>query len=234
MSPRLLLISNSTCHGRGYLDHCAEEIRAFLGDRRRLAFVPFALFDHEAYGRTVASRLEELGVETTTVSPDEAGQRALEEAESVFVGGGNTFRLVDALQRSGLLGAIRSRVRSGLPYMGSSAGTNIAAPTIKTTNDMPIVQPASFEALALLPFQINPHYLDPDPSSKHMGETREQRIVEYLEENEVPVVGLREGAWIRVEGAHTTLGGARGARIFRRGQDPEERATGTSLDDLLS
>lgn len=232
MAKRLLLISNSTCHGRGYLDHCAEEIRDFLGGRKRLAFVPFALHDREGYGRIVRERLSLLGIETVTVSANERGRRTVAEAECLFVGGGNTFRLVDTLQRSGLLEAIRERVLAGIPYMGSSAGTNIAAPTIRTTNDMPIVQPASFEALNLLPFQINPHYLDPDPSSSHMGETREQRLREYLEENEVPVVGLREGAWIRVEEGRTALGGENGARIFRRDMDPEERGPGASLDDL--
>src|SRR5262249_19579645 len=125
------------------------------------------------------------------------------------------------------------RALAGMPYMGSSAGTNIAAPTIRTTNDMPIVQPASFEALGLVPFQINPHYLDPDPKSTHMGETREQRLREFHEENEAPVVGLREGAWMRIEGDRAILGGARGARIFRRDEEPEERGTGDSLDDLL-
>jgi dipeptidase E len=233
MSTRLLLISNSTCHGRGYLDHCAEEIREFLGERRRLAFVPFALYDREGYGRIVRERLAPLGIETVTVTSDERGHRAVAEAECLFVGGGNTFRLVDTLQRSGLLQALRGRALEGVPYMGSSAGTNIAAPTIRTTNDMPIVQPASFEALGLLPFQINPHYLDPDPGSAHMGETREQRLMEYLEENEVPVLGLREGAWIRAEENRAVLGGENGARIFRRGADPEERGPGAGLDDLL-
>src|SRR6185295_14640441 len=126
-------------------------------------------------------------------------------AEAVSVGGGNTFRLLDTLQRSGLLGPLRLRVLAGMPYVGASAGTNIAAPTIKTTNDMPIVQPASFEALDLLPFQINPHYLDADPASPHMGETREERLREYLEENQAPVVGLREGAWLDRDGARLTL-----------------------------
>ena len=143
------------------------------------------------------------------------------------------WRLLKTLQDSGLLSILRERALAGIPYLGSSAGTNIAAPTIRTTNDMPIVEPASFEALGLVPFQINPHYLDADPKSTHMGETREQRLREFHEENETPVVGLREGAWIRVEGDRATLGGACGARIFRRGLEPEERGTGDSLDDLL-
>ena len=230
---RLLLISNSTNHSQGYLDHVLGEIDAFLGPVRRLLFVPFALKDREGYGAKVRDRLAAIGVEVSTLTADEAGRRAVREAEAVFTGGGNTFRLLKTLQDSGLLPLLRERVLAGIPYMGSSAGTNIAAPTIRTTNDMPIVQPASFEALGLVPFQVNPHYLDPDPQSTHMGETREQRLREFHEENETPVVGLREGAWIRIEGDRALLGGTRGARIFRRGAEPKERGTGESLDDLL-
>jgi dipeptidase E len=232
MPRRLLLISNSTNHGQGYLDHVLSEIDGFLGPVRRLLFVPFALRDRAAYGAKAGERLAAIGVEVTTLTADEAGRRLAGEAEAVFTGGGNTFRLLRTLQESGLLPILRERALAGIPYIGSSAGTNIAAPTIRTTNDMPIVEPASFEALGLVPFQINPHYLDPDPGSTHMGETREQRIREFHEENETPVVGIREGAWIRVEGDHATLGGARGARIFRRGLEPEERGAGESLDDL--
>jgi dipeptidase E len=233
MPHRLLLISNSTNHGQGYLDHVLSEIDAFLGPVRRLVFVPFALQDRQGYGAKFGERLKAIGVEVRTLTADDAGRRLAEEAEAIFTGGGNTFRLLKTLQDSGLLSVLRERALAGVPYLGSSAGTNIAAPTIRTTNDMPIVQPASFEALGLVPFQINPHYLDADPGSTHMGETREQRLKEFHEENETPVVGIREGAWIRVEGDRATLGGARGARIFRRGQEPEERRTGESLDDLL-
>ena len=233
MPRRLLLISNSTNHGQGYLDHVLAEIDNLLGSIRRLAFVPFALKDRQAYGVKAAERLKAIGVEVTTLTDDEAGRRLAGEAEAVFTGGGNTFRLLKTLQDSGLLAILRERALAGMPYIGSSAGTNIAAPTIRTTNDMPIVQPASFEALGLVPFQINPHYLDADPSSSHMGETREQRIKEFHEESDTPVVGIREGAWMRIEGDRAVLGGSRGARIFRRGQEPEERRTGESLDDLL-
>lgn len=233
MPSRLLLISNSTNHGQGYLDHVLSEIDDFLGPIRSLVFVPFALKDREAYGAKVGERLKAIGVEVRTLTADEAGRRLAGEAEAVFTGGGNTFRLLKTLQDSGLLPILRERAQSGMPYIGSSAGTNIAAPTIRTTNDMPIVQPASFEALGLVPFQINPHYLDPEPSSTHMGETREQRIKEFHEENETPVVGIREGAWIRVEGNRAILGGSRGARIFRRDSEPEERPAGAALDDLL-
>jgi dipeptidase E len=233
MPRRLLLISNSTNHGEGYLDHVLAEIEDFLGPVRRLVFIPFALKDREAYGARARERLAAIGVEVATLTADEAGLRLVHQAEAFFTGGGNTFRLLKALQGSRLLPLLRERARAGIPYLGSSAGTNIAAPTIRTTNDMPIVQPASFKALGLVPFQINPHYLDPDPGSTHMGETREQRLREFHEENETPVVGLREGAWLRVEGDRATLGGTRGARIFRREQEPQERGTGEGLDDLL-
>ncbi len=230
---RLLLISNSTNHGEGYLDHVLPEIDRFLGPVRRLVFIPFALKDREGYGAKARERLAAIGVEVATLTADEAGRRSLREAAAVFTGGGNTFRLLKTLQAAKILPLLRERALAGMPYLGSSAGTNVAAPTIRTTNDMPIVQPASFTALGLVPFQINPHYLDPDPGSTHMGETREQRLKEFHEENETPVVGLREGAWLRIEGDRATLGGIRGARIFRRGEEPEERRTGDSLDDLL-
>ena len=233
MARRLLLISNSTNHGQGYLDHVLQEIDGFLGPVRRLLFVPFALQDRAGYGAKVGERLAAIGVEVATLTADEAGRRMAAGAEAVFTGGGNTFRLLKTLQDAGLLAILRERALAGMPYMGSSAGTNIAAPTIRTTNDMPIVEPASFAALGLVPFQLNPHSLDPDPGSTHLGETREQRLKEFHEENETPVVGLREGAWLRIQGDRATLGGARGARIFRRGEAPEERGTGESLDDLL-
>jgi dipeptidase E len=229
---RLLLLSNSTNHGAAYLGHAMEAIRDFLGPARRVAFVPFALADRGGYTEKAAARFAREGIDLAGLTPDARGHRALAEAEAVFVGGGNTFRLLLALQTSGLLSALRDRVTDGLPYLGASAGTNIAAPTIRTTNDMPIVEPRGFEALGLLPFQINPHYLDADPSSRHMGETREERIREFLEENDVPVLGLREGAWLRVEGSSARLGGHT-ARLFRRGADPEELSPGAVLDGLL-
>ncbi len=232
MSVELLLISNSTMHGEGYLDHCMDEIRDLLGERRRIAFVPFALFDRDAYAAKAGERFEREGYEVRALTADAAGLETLEWAEAVFVGGGNTFRLLKTLQDSGLLEAIRERVVAGLVYMGASAGSNIAAPTIRTTNDMPIVEPSSFDALGLVPFQINPHYLDPPPDSTHMGETREQRLVEFLEENETPVVGIREGAWIRGSAGTLRLGGLHAARVFRRGADPEEREPGADLSDL--
>jgi len=216
---RLLLISSSTVHGFGYLDHPEPEMRAFLGAGRRVAFVPFALHDHDAYTAKVRERLGKMDLDV--VSIDE-----FDRADAIFVGGGNTFRLLKTLYERDLLTPIRDRVRAGLPYLGSSAGTVITAPTMRTTNDMPIVQPPSFDALGLVTYQINPHYLDPDPQSTHKGETREERIREFHEENETPVVGLREGSILRVEDGITTLLGEKTARVFRRGSEPVEMKPG--------
>jgi len=230
---RLLLLSNSTQHGLGYLDHAIDELVAAFAGARHVLFVPFALHDRAAYTAKFRARLDQVGIETDELTADSAGRRALERAETVFVGGGNTFRLLKAMQEAELVAPLRARALAGMPYTGASAGINLAGPTIRTTNDMPIVEPPSFDALGLVPFQINPHYLDPDTGSTHMGETREQRITEFLEENDRVVVGLREGGWIRVEGDRGSLGGLRGARIFRKGAPPEERPPGAALDDLL-
>jgi dipeptidase E len=230
---RLLLASNSTNHGEGYLDHCLPAILDVLGPANSLLFIPFALADRAAYGGKARERLAAANVAVDVLVAEPAvGARQLLAAEAVFVGGGNTFRLLKTLEDTGLLPLLRERAHAGMPYMGASAGANLGGPTIRTTNDMPIVQPASFAALGLVPFQINPHYLDPDPGSAHMGETREQRLREFHEENATPVVGLREGAWIRAEGGKIWLGGRQGARIFRRDQPPEERVRGASLADL--
>jgi dipeptidase E len=234
MTMRLFLLSNSTQYGQAYLDHAMPAIRDFLGPLRSLVFVPFALHDRDGYTAKVSARFGKEGIAVRGVNADASSAAAVEAADAVFVGGGNTFRLLDTLQRTGLVEAIRRRARSGVPYLGASAGTNIAAPTIKTTNDMPIVQPRSFDALGLVPFQINPHYVDADPSSRHMGETREERLREFLEENDAVVVGLREGTWLRGEDRSLRLEGVRGARIFRRGREPEEVAAGSSLDALLN
>jgi dipeptidase E len=229
---RLLLISNSINHGQGFLDHVIHEIDGFLGEVRSLAFIPFAQKDREGAAGRVRDRLAEIGVEVATVTADEAGRNLLRNCAAAFTGGGNTFRLLKTLQEAGMIQILAERGPAGMPYIGSSAGTNIATPTIRTTNDMPIVQPASFDAIGLVPFQINPHYIDAHLAT-HMGETREQRLKEFHEENETVVVGLREGAWIRVEGGKATLGGANGARIFRRELEPEERGSGDELGDLL-
>ena len=229
---RVLLISNSTLYGSGFLDHAESQIRSFLGPIERLLFVPFALHDHDGYAAKARERFGMMGYSLTSLHNAQDKQQAVRAAHAVFIGGGNTFRLLNSLYDYDVVSLIRERVESGMPYIGSSAGSNVAAPTIRTTNDMPIVEPPSFDALRLVSFQINPHYLDPDPNSKHMGETREERLLQYLEENETPVVGLREGAMIHVQGGDTTLKGSTGARIFRRGHEPLEVEPGNILDGL--
>jgi dipeptidase E len=233
-SSRVLLISNSTLHGRGYLDHAEQAIRSFLGTRRRILFFPFALHDRDGYAAKARERFETMGYTTESAHSVENAQEAIRRADAFFIGGGNTFRLLKALQDLEFIEPIRRRVREeGVPYIGSSAGSNVAGPTIKTTKDMPIVQPRSFEAIGLVPFQISPHFQDPDPNSKHMGETQEERIIQFLEENETPVLGMREGAWVVAEGGTVTLQGSNGARIFRRGHEPVEAKTGDDITALV-
>jgi dipeptidase E len=219
---RILLISNSTVYGHDLLDHVEDQITNFLGATRRVLFFPFALFDRDAYAARATARFAAMGCVLQSVHIVENPQRALEETDAIFIGGGNTFRLLKALQDLELIEAIRRRVDAGAPYIGSSAGSNVAGPTIKTTKDMPIVQPRSFDSLGLVPFQISPHYQDPDPNSTHMGETQEERILQFLEENDTPVLGMREGAWVLIEGDSTILKGTTGARVFRRGEPPVE------------
>jgi dipeptidase E len=231
---RILLISNSTLHGSGYLDHAEARIRAFLGETRSALFVPYALFDRDAYAAQARARFQKMGVRLRSIHEAADPSRAIEQAPALFIGGGNTFRLLDALQRLSLVEPIRRRVSEGMDYIGSSAGSVVACPTIRTTNDMPIVQPASFDALGLVPFQINAHYLDPDPRSTHMGETREVRLRQFHEENAAPVVGLREGTMLRVENGSVLLQGVAAARIFRRGTEPVEVHPEAVLDDLLA
>ena len=231
---RVLLISNSTLYGSGYLDHATAEIHDFLGDLKRILFVPFALYERDAYAVTAKERFNKMGYDLTSVHTAINPVAAVNETDAVFIGGGNTFRLLKSLYDYNLIEPIRRRVFDGMPYIGSSAGSNVAGPTIKTTKDMPIVYPPSFDALGLVPFQISPHFQDPDPNSTHMGETQEERILQFLEENDTTVAGLREGAMVRVENGATTLKGSSGARIFRKGQAPVERTPVSVLDDLFA
>jgi dipeptidase E len=209
------------------------DLRTFLAGSPPVLFVPYALFDRDAYTEQARARFEKMGLSLAGIHRTSDFRRAVLEAQALFIGGGNTFRLLKALQDLSLLGPIRERVAEGMPYIGSSAGSVVSAPTIRTTNDMPIVEPASFEALGLVSFQINAHYLDPDPASTHMGETREVRILQFLEENPTPVVGLREGTLLEVAGESVRLRGPLTARIFRRGHEPLEVAPGASLEEIV-
>jgi len=228
---RILLISSSVCHPTGYLDHAEDEIRDALGGVRRVLFLPYALFDRDAYADKAAERFGRMGYEVESAHRSHDPARAVDGAHAVFIGGGNTFRLLKALYELHLLEPLRRRASNGMPYIGSSAGSNVAGATIGTTNDMPIVEPPSFAALGLVPFNLNPHYVDADSASTHRGETREERIAQFHEENEVPVVALREGAMLRVENGGATMRGTGGGRLFRRGETPIELATGARLGD---
>jgi dipeptidase E len=230
---RVLLISNSTLYGSGYLDHAEGEIRDFLDNTGEVLFVPFALHDRDAYASMASKRFQKMGYGLESIHKAADAQQAVNTAEAIFIGGGNTFRLLKALYDANILQTIQQRVAEGIPYIGSSAGSNVAGPTIKTTKDMPIVQPPSFDALGLVPFQISPHFLDPDPNSTHMGETQEERILQFLEENDTPVAGLREGAMVRAENGSHILKGSSGARIFRKGHEPVETKPGERLDHLF-
>jgi dipeptidase E len=234
MRQTLFLLSNSTVFGMQYLEHALESLQGFLGDERRLLFVPYALADYDGYTAGIQAALTPLGVVVRGAHTFSDPRQALSEARIVYVGGGNSFRLLKTLQQQELLTVVRERVEAGeLRYIGSSAGTNMACPSLRTTNDMPIVQPRSFDAFGLLPFQINPHYLDPDPNSTHQGETRADRIAEFLEENDVPVLGMREGSWLRRNGPELRLEGVAGARLFMRAEKPQEIRPGTDLSWLL-
>jgi dipeptidase E len=230
---RVLLISSSTVYGRGYLDHVESEIKSFLGGARRVLFFPFALHDRDAYTIKAKKRFEAMGYSLASAHQTAALLKAVEETDAIFIGGGNTFRLLKALQDLDLIEAIRRKVNTGAPYIGSSAGSNVAGPTIKTTKDMPVVQPHSFDSLGLVPFQISPHYLDSDPNSTHMGETQEERILQFLEENDTPVVAIREQAWLLCNKGTVTLKGQAGAKIFSRGRSPLEVTPGSEISEFV-
>ena len=231
---RLLLISSSKTYGTGFLEHCRDAIAQHLAGVETVLFIPYALADHDGYASAAARGFEPIGLELNSIHTAPDPVDAVERAQAIFVGGGNTFRLLKTLYELDLIPVIRQRVWDGMPYMGSSAGTNMACPTIKTTNDMPILEPPSFEALGVVPFQINPHFIDADPTSKHQGETRETRLAEYLEENDVPVIGIREGSWLVVQGETGLVGGDGGAMLFRRGETVRPLEPGSKIDFLLS
>lgn len=213
-----------------------SEMQAHFGAIERILFVPYAGGDYDRYVRAMTEKGFHAGYELDGIHTHADPVEAVREAQAVYVGGGNTFRLVDALHRNGLLDPIRARVADGMPFMGVSAGSNVACPSLKTTNDMPIVQPPSFETLALVPFQINPHYYVGSfhyavegGFQEQFGETRDDRIREFHELNEAPVVGLYEGAVLRVQDDAVTLAGGP-ARLFRRGEDPLDVESGARID----
>ena len=233
---RLLLISNSTNPGEDYLDYPKNNIKDFLGDKSKNAiFIPYAAvtFSFEEYEKKVNDRFAEIGHQVTSIHRFIKPIEAIENSDAIVVGGGNTWQLVKMLQEKGLMKVIRKKVKQGTPYIGWSAGSNIACPSLKTTNDMPIVEPIKFKTLKLVPFQINPHYLDDNPAN-HGGETREVRINEFIEVNrETHVVGLREGTMLLLENNDLALIGKRKARVFKYGQEPLELSDEDDFNFLL-
>ena len=228
----LLLLAGSKVHGQGLLEFAREWIDGHFPDKTKpVFFVPYAEADHDAYAAKIRDALSPLGISVVSAHEDGAVEKLENnEVSGVFIGGGNTFRLLKTIQDNGLRELIREKVEAGLPYMGSSAGTNMACPTIKTTNDMPIVMPDSFDAIGLVDFQINPHFLDPDPNSKHQGETRDERIREFHEENTTPVLGIREGTALRIKGSRIELLGEHTARLFNKDCEPVELEGGAGKD----
>ena len=225
---------NLFLHAGGDITSALPDIRQHLGDAQAAVFLPFALHDHDAYTAMVNERFSAIDLRVRGLHDVDDPREAIARSDAIIGGGGNSFRLVRALHELRLIDAIRDRVAAGVPYFGASAGANIACPTIRTTNDMPIVQPPSFDALALVPFQINPHYIDPPPPEERVGESRAQRLQEFLEENDVPVVALRENSWLVVHDDTMLLHGSAGAVLFRRASEPQQLAPGADLSMLLS
>jgi dipeptidase E len=217
---RALLMSNSTNAGGRLLEHAQGPLRELLVGVSRLVFVPFALSDHDGYTEEVRQALSPL---VDVVGAHTLSLAEIKTAPAYFVGGGNTFRLLKRLQDDGLADILRARAARGVPYIGASAGTCIAGPSVRTTNDMPIVEPRTLSALGLVPFHLNCHYFDtPAGPRQFMGETRDERLEQFLEENDSVVVGLREGAWLDVDAEDIRVGGRHGGKIFRRSRAPEE------------
>uniref|UniRef100_A0A182QYY5 dipeptidase E n=1 Tax=Anopheles farauti TaxID=69004 RepID=A0A182QYY5_9DIPT len=233
---QLFLMSSSAVHGYSYLEHVEKDLPAFLKSHgvSQVLFVPYALTDHDAYTAKVGSVLQRWGFTCSGLHTYPDPVAAVRAAQLIYIGGGNTFLLLRTLYEEQLLQPIREQVlERGVPYVGSSAGTNVATRSIQTTNDMPIVHTPSFDALALVPFNINPHYVEPEPGSTHMGETREDRINQFHQLNGAPVLGMREGSTLLVDGDRATLQGQTRARLFRKEQAPIEYAPGDDLSFLL-
>nr|WP_315172431.1 dipeptidase PepE [uncultured Flavobacterium sp.] len=228
----ILIASTSTLHGADYLDYLLTELQLHFKDCKTILFIPYARpsgISHEEYTDKVAKSFAKINKKVKGIHEFEDAKNAVQNAEGIFTGGGNTFLLVSQLYKAKIMDILSETVKKGTPYLGTSAGSNICGLTMQTTNDMPIVYPPSFQTLGLIPFNLNPHFLDVDEQSKHMGETRETRIKEYHAFNSVPVLGLREGSWLQVKGDSIVLKGSLSARLFRQNQQPEELASGTDL-----
>lgn len=232
---KLIVASTSTIHGSGYLDYLLDKLTLFFQFTETILFIPYARpsgLSHDAYTEIVQKAFKKIDKNIVGIHQFENPKKALLEAKGIFVGGGNSFVLLDELYKNDVFDTLKSVIQSGTPYLGTSAGSNICGKTIGTSNDMPIVHPPSFDALSIIPFNINPHYLDPNPKSKHMGETRETRIKEFHFFNSQSVVGLREGSFLEVSGERITLKGPLKARIFEHNKEAYEVQPGRDLSLL--
>ncbi len=231
----ILIASTSTLHNGSYLDYLLPELQIFFTNCNEILFIPYARpsgISHEEYTKKVSDAFAKINISIKGIHEFENPITALENAKGIFTGGGNTFLLVSQLYKNNVIDTLEKVVKNGTPYLGTSAGSNICGLTMSTTNDMPIVYPPSFRTLGFVSFNINPHYLDPIEGSTHMGETRETRINEFHQFNPQPVVGLREGSWLAVNGDSIKLKGTLTARIFKRGETPIEVVPETELNEL--
>jgi dipeptidase E len=231
----IIIASTSTLHNGQYLDYLLPEIQLFFGHCSEIIFIPYARpsgISHDDYTKKVAQVFGKISIAVKGIHEFKNPIEAIEKAQGIFTGGGNTFLLVSQLYENNLVETLKKAVLNGTPYLGTSAGSNICGVTMSTTNDMPIVYPPSFTTLGWVPFNINPHYLDPVEGSTHMGETRETRILEFLQLNAEPVIGLREGSWLEVKGDSIILKGALTARVFKRNETPYEVTPETELKDF--
>jgi len=229
----LIVASTSTLHGSGYLEYILPNLSELFKATDEILFIPFARpggISHDDYTAVAQKAFSKIDKKVVGLHTFKDPIDAIENAKGIFTGGGNTFVLVKQLHEQKIMNPLRDVLFYGTPYLGTSAGSNICGQTMQTTNDMPIVYPPSFKTLGVLPFNINPHYLDPDPTSKHMGETRETRIKEYHTQNTLPVVGLREGSWLQVHGEEITLKGILDVRVFEKYKAPYEISSGTKID----
>lgn len=232
---KIIIASTSTVFGGTYLDYLLPTLAEHFATVSNLIFIPFARpggITHEEYTEKIKPVFQQININVKGIHEFENPIEAITNAEAIFTGGGNTFVLVDMLYKYNLLDAIQHAVENGVPYLGTSAGSNICGLTMGTTNDMSIVYPPSFRTLGLVPFNLNPHYLDPIEGSEHMGETRETRINEFHHYNPQSVLGLREGSWLEVVDSKITLKGNLSARLFQQGKEPVELETGSDLSDL--
>lgn len=232
---KLIIASTSTLHGGDYLDYLFPTLKEHFKNVKTLLFIPYARpggISHDEYTKIAAKALQKLNITVKGIHEFENSIEAVKNAEAIFTGGGNTFLLVTELYRNNILDSIEEVINKGTPYLGTSAGSNICGLTMGTTNDMPIIYPPSFRTLGFVSFNINPHYLDPDKNSKHMGETRETRINEFHKFNPQPVLGLREGSWLAVDGDSIVLKGGLTARLFRQNNNPIELEPDSELNNI--